>query len=184
MGCSNDRTKRSLESELTWDCWFGGRGVLYEIEPTECTTLLNHLELHSSDCNFRENRDLWTVDDKLKRWPQFSDQNRVSGVHLRVVLKNFFISFLMNASVSNTNIFGWLFCYVNRHCSVPVLFGQALIKNTNEVTQHVAGVILHILEELIYVRSCGRWCRMAFQFKIQPVIKSRLIFAEALNKHC
>lgn len=82
-----------------------------------------------------------------------------------------------------TNIFGAPFCYDSRHRSVLVLFGLALIKNTNEVTQHVAGVIPHILEELIYVRLCGWRCWMTFQVKTQPVIKSRLIFAEALNKH-
>lgn len=138
MGCSVDRAKCSVEIKLA-----------------ECTSLLNLLQLPSSDCNFWESREFWTFDDKLKQWAQFSfEQNCCSGLHpldADVDLKNVFISCLMNALVSETNIFGLLFCYVSHHCLVLVLFGWALIKNTNEVTRHVAGVFLHILEELIYV---------------------------------
>lgn len=77
-----------------------------------------------------------------------------SGVHpldVDVVFQNFFISCLMNALVSNANIFGLLSCYVRRQRWMPVLFSRTSIKNTNEVTQHVAEVIPHKLEELIYV---------------------------------
>lgn len=93
----------------------------------------------------------------------------------------------MNALVSKNNIFGRLFCYVSRHCLVLVRFGRGLIKNTNEVTQHVAGVILHVLEELIYAWWCGRRCWMVFQFKKKQNQKNsnqiQAYFAGALNKH-